>query len=142
MAEWGVSVHDVETGERVWTPPVGRAAQAATAATAERGFVATRVYFEPGRLVALDVRERRQTWTAELDHWPLAVAGGGDVVLAAGGTGSRPDPYSSPGELAAFDARSGDSLWRFETDSAARSLALVGSTVYAGTHAGTLYLPG
>lgn len=136
--------YDAETGERLWEPRTLGDGASAPAVVGETGYVGASTYTDvgpyraatAGALVALDLTDGSTRWRRETDWWHHApVAGGNGVVIAYGGAreGER------RGRLRAYDAETGETLWTHLAPGPVDGVALVGSTVYAGSRDGTVY---
>jgi len=132
---------DAQSGDEQWTtamPSLIETNRSMTAAANGRVFVGAGYFYEPWRLVALDLGGDGVQWTAETEYWFSDIAVAGDVLLVAGGVGNpNQDPRS--GQVTAFDTASGDQLWEFGTEHPVAGIAPVEDVVYVGTDRGDVF---
>jgi len=127
--------YDVETGEELWDPPKFSGAVNAPAVVNDTAYVST----NSGELQAVDLQDGTVRWTRETEWVQHSVViGNNGVIVSCGG---YPDGLQNGerGRVRAYDAESGDVLWTFSTSYPIASVALVSSTVYAGSNDGTVY---
>ncbi|CCQ32721.1 alcohol dehydrogenase cytochrome c protein [Halorhabdus tiamatea SARL4B] len=144
--------YDTETGEALWDPATFGGTANAPAVMNDTAYLSISLYDDfgdyylpnSGELRAVDLPDRTVTWTRETEWVQRSVVVGDNGVVVTCGGYPDGEAYTGQqsgdgGRIRAFDAESGETLWTFSTPSLIGSLALVGSTVYAGSNDGAVY---
>lgn len=117
---------DAETGERLWTRPLGRDVST-PALVDDTGYVAVGGDVA-GFVAAVDLPTGETRWRDDVD-WRAAEPVVGDETLVV--AGEMRQAGEAGGVIRAYDVATGDSLWTRTLEDVPGGLALVGERVFA-----------